>query len=424
MELRSFYADLHIHIGRTEEGQAVKISGSKDLTFYNIAREASDRKGMDMVGIIDCQSPAVQREMQHYLDKGEMEELAEGGIRYHHSTVILGSEIEIRDPGMGTAHLLAYLPTLAKMQEFTRWMSQHMKNVGLSSQRIYVPAKVLQDEVVGRGGLLVPAHIFTPHKSMYGSCSTRMEHVLDLDKIAAVELGLSADSDMAGVISELDRYTFLTNSDAHSLAKIGREYNVLQLAEPNFEELRKALANQDGRSVLANYGLNPRLGKYHRTYCSACSTILDERETTVERCIFCGSKKVVRGVMDRILDIADRSLAADSASTDSSAKNVMTEPPSRPPYHYQVPLEYMPGLGPRKLNLLLEQFGTEMRVLHHVTHQQLLETVGEDIADFIIQAREDKLTLQTGGGGQYGKVVKHSRGKAVDTQAMVHTDKS
>jgi uncharacterized protein (TIGR00375 family) len=405
MDLRTFYADLHIHIGRTEEGQAVKISGSKDLTFYNIAREASDRKGMDMVGIIDCQSPSVQREMQHYLDKGEMEELPGGGIRYHQATVILGSEIEVRDPGYGTAHLLAYMPSLAVMQEFTQWVSKHMKNVGLSSQRIYVPAKVLQDEVVGRGGLLVPAHIFTPHKSMYGSCSTRMEHVLDLDKIAAVELGLSADSAMAGAISELDRFAFLTNSDAHSLAKIGREYNLLQLVEPSFAELRKALANQEGRAVLANYGLNPRLGKYHRTYCADCSSILDERETTVERCLFCGSKKIVRGVMDRILDISDRAPQADLAGEDRSVEAAGL-PPDRPPYHYQVPLEYMPGLGPKMLNRLLEQFGTEMNILHHVSHEQLQLAVGEEIAGYIVQAREDKLILQTGGGGRYGKVTR------------------
>ncbi|NHN28806.1 endonuclease Q family protein [Paenibacillus agricola] len=406
MALKPFYADLHIHIGRTEEGQAVKISGAQNLTFYNIAREASERKGMDLIGIIDCHSPSVQREMQHYLDRGEMEELAGGGIRYHSSTIILGSELEIRDPGMGTAHLLAYMPTLAIMQEFTRWMSKHMKNVELSSQRIYVPGKVLQDEVVGRGGLLVPAHIFTPHKSMYGSCSTRMEHVLDLDKIAAVELGLSADSEMAGAISELDRYTFLTNSDAHSLAKIAREYNRLQMEEPSFAELSKVLANQDGRGVIANYGLNPRLGKYHRTYCAACSSILDEVETTVERCLYCGSKKVVRGVMDRIQEIADRGPKATSADLVSSTETeLFGASPQRPPYHYQVPLEYIPGIGPKKLKGLLERFGTEMKVLHHIPLEQLAEVIGEECASYIGQAREDKLTLQVGGGGKYGKVI-------------------
>lgn len=392
MDLRSFYADLHIHIGRSEEGQPVKISAANNLTFYNIAHEASERKGMDIVGIIDCHAPSVQSDMRRYLDRGEMQELEGGGIRYHQTTVILGSEIEVRDPGLGTAHLLAYLPTLDVMERFTEWMSKHMKNVGLSSQRIYVPAKVLQQEVIGRGGFLVPAHIFTPHKSVYGSCSDRMADLLDLDQVAAVELGLSADSEMAGYISELDRYTFLTNSDAHSLPKIGREYNKLQLAGPSFEELRLALAGQQGRSVLANYGLNPRLGKYHRTYCAACSSLLEEAETTVERCLYCGSKKIVRGVLDRILDIADRPLEAPYV------------PAERPPYFYQIPLEYIPGLGPQKLNKLLDAFGTEMNLLHRVPKKDLIQSVGTEIADYIVQAREDKLQLQVGGGGKYGKV--------------------
>ncbi|MFH5184816.1 endonuclease Q family protein [Paenibacillus sp. TAB 01] len=392
MELRPFYADLHIHIGRSEEGQAVKISAANNLTFYNIAHEASERKGMDMVGIIDCHSPSVQRDMQQYLDRGEMEELEGGGIRYHDTTVILGSEIEVRDPGLGTAHLLAYLPTFDAMKQFTAWMSKHMKNVELSSQRIYVPAKVLQQEVVGRGGLLVPAHIFTPHKSIYGSCSDRMTDLLELDQVAAVELGLSSDSEMAGYISELDRFTFLTNSDAHSLPKIGREYNKLELKEASFQELKLALAGSEGRRVAANYGLNPRLGKYHRTYCAACSSLLEEKETVVERCSYCGSKKIVRGVLDRILDIADRPVEAPYV------------PASRPPYHYQIPLEYIPGLGSRKLNKLLEAFGTEMNLLHRVPKEAIAASVGEEIADYIVQAREDKLTLQVGGGGKYGRV--------------------
>ncbi|WP_028548751.1 endonuclease Q family protein [Paenibacillus sp. UNC451MF] len=393
-DVRPFYADLHIHIGRTEEGQAVKISAANNLTFYNIAREASERKGMDIVGIIDCQSPAVQREMFKYLDKGEMEEAAGGGIRYHQTTIILGSEIEVRDPGMGTAHLLAYMPTVSVMEEFTSWLGKHMKNVGLSSQRIYVTARELQQQVLGRGGILVPAHIFTPHKSVYGSCSTRMEHLLDMDGIAAVELGLSADSEMAGYIYELDRYTFLTNSDAHSLAKIGREYNKLLLAGPSFEELRQALAKENGRGVAANYGLNPRLGKYHRTYCASCGTIADEREVSVERCLYCGSKKIVRGVMDRILELADREEGAPYVPDD------------RPPYYYQVPLEYIPGLGPKKLNALLAQFGTEMNILHQATAEELERAAGEEIAQFIVQARQDKLKLQVGGGGKYGKVAR------------------
>ncbi|AEI41261.1 endonuclease Q family protein [Paenibacillus mucilaginosus] len=393
MSLKPYYADLHIHIGRTEAGEAVKISAANNLTFYNIAREASERKGIEIIGIIDCHSPGVQREMEHYLMTGEMEERDGGGIAYHRTTVMLGCELEVREPGMGPVHLIAYLPKLADMQSFTVWLSKHMKNVQLSSQRLYVPSRELQQEVLGRGGLLVPAHIFTPHKSVYGSGSSRMEHLLDLDGIAGVELGLSADSVMAGYISELDRYTFLTNSDAHSLPKIGREYNEFAMEEASFSELRRVLGGEEGRGVLANYGLNPRLGKYHRTYCDSCSSILDEGGAVVtERCLYCGSTKLVRGVMDRILSIADR--------------DEPYVPESRPPYRYQVPLEYIPGLGPKLYGRLLERFGTEMNLLHRASREELEEAAGETIAGYLLDARAGTLELETGGGGKYGRVKK------------------
>jgi uncharacterized protein (TIGR00375 family) len=393
--MNSYYVDLHIHIGRTERGNAVKISAANNLTFFNIANEASQRKGIDMIGIIDCHSPTVQDEIMHYLDTGDMAEIEGGGIRYHQTTILLGSEIEVRDPGMGPAHLLAYMPDLKTMQNFTGWMRKHMKNVELSSQRIYVSARDLQDEVLGRGGILIPAHIFTPHKSIYGSSSSRMEHLLNLDGIAAVELGLSADSSMAGMISELDRYTFVTNSDAHSLGKIGREYNRMALEVANYQELVLALQHKDGRAVLANYGLNPRLGKYHRTYCGQCKSILDESESSVERCLYCGSTRIVRGVMDRIQSLSDR--------------ETPYPPASRPPYHFQVPLEFIPGLGPRKLELLLNHFGTEMNVLHLASFEELSAVIGSELAAYIVQAREDKLLLDVGGGGHYGKVQKQTQ---------------
>ncbi|SEB66946.1 endonuclease Q family protein [Paenibacillus sp. GP183] len=391
--MESYYVDLHVHIGRTEKGNPVKISGSKHLTFFNIAHEASERKGMDLIGIIDCHSPTVQDEILHYLNLGDMEEMEGGGIQYHQTTILLGSEIEVRDPDMGPAHLLVYLPDLQTMQDFTSWMRKHMKNVELSSQRIYVPARILQEEVVGRGGILIPAHIFTPHKSVYGSATSRMENLLDMSKIAAVELGLSADSAMAGTISELDRYTFVTNSDAHSLAKIGREYNRMAMQKANFTELTKALAHQDGRSVLANYGLNPRLGKYHRTYCVQCESILDESAMAVERCLFCGGKRIVRGVMERVQSLSDR--------------DEPYFPSYRPPYHFQVPLEFIPGLGRKKIDLLLARFGTEMNILHKVILEDLADVIGLESAGYIVQAREDTLVLEVGGGGRYGKVQRH-----------------
>lgn len=210
--LSTFYADLHIHIGRTRYGDAVKISGSRDLTFVGIAKEAAERKGIDLIGIIDAHSPVVQRDIREALDSGEMTEMNGGGIGYKGTVILLGTELEVREPGRKEFHLLAYFRTLKDMESFTDYLSRYMKNVNLSSQRVYVPALELQREIISRGGIFVPAHIFTPHKGIYGSTAPRMEEVLDLSMISAVELGLSSDTEMAGYISELDRYPFLTNS--------------------------------------------------------------------------------------------------------------------------------------------------------------------------------------------------------------------
>ncbi|AWB46945.1 TIGR00375 family protein [Paenibacillus sp. CAA11] len=389
--LTTCYADLHIHIGRTEKGDPVKISGSRNLTFANIAKEAAERKGISLIGIIDCHSPGVQEDIHSCLDRGEMSEVPGGGIAYGNTTILLGCELEIREPGQGPAHLLVYFPTLQIMSEFTSWLAKRMKNVGLSSQRLHAPARTLQEEVYARGGIVIPAHIFTPHKSIYGSAADHLRDVLDPDLISGFELGLSADTEMSSWLSELDRYPLLTNSDAHSLGKIGREYNELLLREPSFDELLLALTQRDGRRITANYGLSPRLGKYHRTFCGNCQEIVDEQGNTVDRCPYCGSHKLVRGVLDRIRSIADR-----------------TEPcipPSRPPYYVQVPLEFIPGLGKRKLEALLAAYGTEMNILHKVTERELSAVVGQELATMIVKARSGEIHLASGGGGTYGKVL-------------------
>lgn len=392
--LKEFYCDMHIHIGRTNSRQAVKISGSRNLTFENIAKESSLRKGVEMVGIIDCHSPSVQDDIVQCLYEGVMTEIGGGGIAYRDTVILLGSEIEIRVNGGGAAHVLAYFRTLREMQDFTHWMSRYMKNVQLSSQRIYVEPAELQREVTDRGGLFIPAHIFTPHKGLYGSMTDRLAEVLDPSRIAAVELGLSADTMMAGYITELDNYSFLSNSDAHSLGKIGREYNRIAMAAPSFDEFAKALGRIEGRKVTANYGLDPRLGKYHRSFCQGCGSILDETAAVLsqDRCPNCGSLKKVQGVLDRILGIADRESPLI--------------PNFKPPYHYQVPLEFIPGLGKAAMNRLLDAFGTEMDILHRAGESDLAAIAGQALAHSIIQARNGTLALSSGGGGTYGKVIR------------------
>lgn len=181
--------------------------------------------------------------------------------------IILGSEIETSEKNekgkTGSAHNLCYFPYLKDIKNFSKEMEKHIKNITLSSQRADISAYELIDIVEKYNGILIPAHVFTPHKSFYGNCTDRLQKIFKekYSKVLAIELGLSSDTFLADQISELEQKTFLTNSDAHSLPKIAREYNKIKLADINFNEIVKAIKNEDGRRIVCNYGLDPKLRK-------------------------------------------------------------------------------------------------------------------------------------------------------------------
>ncbi|QED48511.1 TIGR00375 family protein [Cytobacillus dafuensis] len=385
--MKDYYSDLHIHIGRTMTGKPVKITGAKSLTFTNIIEHARNEKGLNMIGIIDCHSPEVILEIAQLMETEDVTEHPEGGLQFGDLTIIPGSELEIYDENCnGPIHVLCYFPSLAIMREFSIWLSNHLKNITLSSQRIYASGRELQKKVKELGGLFIPAHVFTPFKSLFGKgVQQSLTEVFDKDMIDGIELGLSADTAMADQIKELHDYSFITNSDAHSLKKIAREYHVLQMAEPTFNELQKALKGIDGRRIKGNYGLDPKLGKYHQTVCSQCFAPFHPEK---QECSHCGCTKFVKGVADRI----------------SELKTASNSPADRPPYVHQVPLEFIPGLGPKMLEKLLNYFGTEMAILHEVPLEKLSEIVPAKTAELIVKAREGKLNLTAGGGGKYGKI--------------------
>ncbi|WP_027954491.1 endonuclease Q family protein [Halobacillus kuroshimensis] len=385
--MKDYFADLHIHIGRDWNGGPVKITGSKKLTLTSVVEEASHSKGLDIVGVIDAQSPAVQDEIQSHLMNGQAVELQDGGIQYKHTVLILGAEIEVYDASCsGPVHLLCYFPYLRDMVRFSSWLSNKMKNISLSSQRFYGTARELQSYVREHGGLFIPAHIFTPFKSLYGrGVRTSLIEVLDSTAIDAVELGLSADTEMASHIYELQPYTYVTNSDAHSTANMAREYQTIQMETPSFEELRLALHNIRGRKVKANYGMDPRMGKYFQTVCAAC---LQQQSASQEsRCPSCGKGKWVKGVSDRIHELSDKRQERE-----------------RPPYVPQVPLHTLPGIGPKTYQKLIEAFQNEMNIIHHTAEQDLGGILPESTIQKIMDMRQGRLSITKGGGGKYGRI--------------------
>ncbi len=394
--MNEVFADLHVHIGRSENGKPIKITAARSLNFANIAKECADRKGINIVGIIDCASPYVIEDIENFLRSGEAYEIEDGGIIYKDKVcIILGSEIEtaeINDEGRtGSAHNLCYFPSLKDIKAFSKEMERHIHNITLSSQRADISAYDLVDIVERYNGVLIPAHAFTPHKSFYGNCTDRLSKIFKekFYKIFAIELGLSSDTYLADEISELETRTFITNSDAHSLPKIAREYNKMLLDGISFKEVLKALKNEDGRKILANYGLDPKLGKYHRTFCEKCGKPI-EGKAPVTRCPDCDSSKITMGVFDRIEMIKD--------------KEKTKSPDFRPPYIYQIPLSFMPGLGGKTIDKLLNNFETEMNILHKLSEDDIEAVVGAKIAKNIIAARTGNVKIQAGGGGVYGKL--------------------
>ena len=390
------FADLHIHIGRSENGKPIKITAAKSLNFANIAKECVDRKGINICGIIDCASPYVIEDIENFLNTGDAYQLKDGGIIYKNKVcILLGSEVETSEKGRngksGSAHNVCFFPHLEDIKAFSNEMRKHIKNITLSTQRSDLSGYELIDIVEKYNGILIPAHIFTPFKSYYGNCTDRLKDIFKekYNKIFAVELGLSSDTFLADEITELENKTFVTNSDAHSLPKIAREYNKMQVEDISFKEVVKALKNEDGRKVIANYGLDPKLGKYHRTYCDNCNSIIETKQPIIE-CPKCKSNKVTFGVFDRI------ELIKDKKETKS--------PENRPPYIYQVPLGFIPGVGGKTIEKLLKTFETEMNILHKLTKDDIESVVGEKVANSIEKARKGQAKVQSGGGGIYGKI--------------------
>lgn len=379
------FADLHIHIGQSLDGKAVKITAAKTMTLPNVLHVSREVKGLSMIGVIDAHSQGVRKDIKRLLQEDVLQTIEGGGYQAGELTVILGTEIEL-SVGEGSAHFLAYFPTLEHLERYVQGVQPYVKNWQLSSQKAYLNVEQWLEAVAEGEGIWLPAHAFTPHKGIYGNCCSSLLDVLP-GLPPALEIGLSADRQMARSIRELEQVVLFSNSDAHSLPKIAREYNRLQLTERSFRGLADLVYRKQGQ-VLENYGLPPIFGKYHRTFCLVCERIVEGTPPQLE-CPHCGSKHVVSGVLDRLVSIADCEIPQDAD----------------PCYVYQIPLSDLPGIGPKMYKKLLEKFGTEMAVLHEVSETDLVQVAGEKVAQWILGSRAGKLKFLAGGGGVFGKVV-------------------
>lgn len=389
--LELYAADLHVHVGRSEDGRLVKVSSPASMTLRSVLETARFAKGLDMVAVVDGHSPAVRDDVQRLLDAGEL--AVDGSVlSYHGLGLILGSEVEAHIGGK-RVHLVVLFPHRAAADDFARFLRSRVNNPVLSTPLWSGSWTVLADWADEVGGLFFPAHIFTPHRGLLAAGLADARPVLG--RSAAVELGLSADTGMADDLADLGPLCFLSNSDAHSQDRIAREFNVFALARPAVEELVLAVRGLKDRRVVANYGLDPALGKYHRTWCSSCGHI-NTGPAPKTACELCGSTRVVLGVKDRVALLAATGTAGTAGRKPSTA---------RPPYIHQVPLLDIPGLGKKTYSRLLEAFGSERAVLHDAPAELLQAVCGEDLATKIVAARQAQVQITPGGGGHWGRML-------------------
>ncbi len=257
-------------------------------------------------------------------------------------------------------------------------------------------------------GFFVPAHIWTPWFSLFGSKSgfdTLEECYGDLSsEIFALETGLSSDPDMNRCISALDRYTLISNSDCHSPAKLGREANILD-TELSFPALREALRNpvdQQGKNVFSGtIEFYPEEGKYHCDGHRKCHVCLEPEETIRSRgkCPVCG-RPVTVGVLHRVMDLADRS--APVYGDDAPAVYSLIPLPEI--------ISELLGVGPASKKVLrsyariINIFGSEFNLLLECSAGDISDQGSPLLAEAVSRVRQGKVIRRPGFDGQFGVI--------------------
>ena len=254
------------------------------------------------------------------------------------------------------------------------------------------------------GVIFIPAHIWTPWFSLFGSKSgfDRIEDCFgDLTgHVEALETGLSSDPAMNWRWSALDRFTLVSNSDAHSPANLAREANLLNCA-PNYEALAAALADHEGEGFGGTLEFFPDEGKYHLDGHRKCGQRLTPEQTRSHggRCPVCGGAITV-GVLNRVEELADRPLGQG--------------PALRRPFESLVPLGEVLGevmqRGPatkgvrQALGELRAKLGPELYILRQAPLEDLKRVGGPLLAEAIDRMRAGRVWLEGGYDGEFGVV--------------------
>jgi uncharacterized protein (TIGR00375 family) len=259
--------------------------------------------------------------------------------------------------------------------------------------------------------LIVPAHAWTPHFSIFGSESgfDSIRECFDeyTRYICAIETGLSSDPAMNWRLSDLDGITLISNSDSHSPSRIGREANIFEGEIEGYKYLIEAirLGSHAPTSVknrlVQTIEFFPEEGKYHYDGHRNCKIVFRPEETEKNKgiCPVC-KRPVTVGVLNRVAKLADR-------PSGEKSKGAI-------PFLSLIPLEeiiaesFGMGVGTKKVETeykeLINKFGKEFKILIDVPREELERATKPEIAEAIIRVREKRIKIEPGYDGEYGKI--------------------
>jgi uncharacterized protein (TIGR00375 family) len=331
------------------------------------------------------------RENENLQNEFLQEKLPEDFSKNPETKLILTSEVE----DSKRVHHLIIIPSLDAAYQMRKKLKGNLDSDG--RPRVRMSGAEIQELALEHGCLIGPSHAFTPWTSIYKEYDSIYDCYNETPHF--VELGLSADTDMADRIEELQDLPFLTNSDAHSPwpHRLGREFNEINLKNLSFSALAQALHD---KTITANYGFDPRLGKYHHTGCSKCYQLYHPEEAIkMNMKCPCGGT-IKKGVDYRVEELA--------------TWDEPHHPPHRPPYIHILPLAeiisltYSKGVTTKFVQKIWQElvlkFGDEISVLIDAPLDELVE-LDSELARRIRAFRDKTLQIKSGGGGRYGELV-------------------
>lgn len=408
-----FIADFHIH-------SRYSRATSSELIPENLWKWAQ-YKGIQVLGTGDCIHPQWLKELEEKIEPScegffqlkkdiqtvvekDVFDVCKKDVRFVLSTEI--STIYQQGGKTRKVHHVIVFSCLSAVKKFQYRLgkignisSDGRPILGLSSKDLLAMALECDERV-----LFIPAHIWTPWFSVLGSKSgfdTIQECYQDLTKyIYALETGLSSDPLMNWRLESLDDFIFVSNSDAHSLSKLGREANVFQTSF-SYEGIYRALSDKTNLGLVSTIEFFPEEGKYHYDGHLDCRVCLHPRETMGYRglCPVC-AKPLTIGVLSRVEQLASRKEGVQSKRAR--------------PFKSIIPLEELiaqtlnVGKASKKVSVeyfrLIQALGCEFDILLNLPYQTLVEKGDEKIAKAILMMREGKVHLQPGYDGQFGIV--------------------